>query len=93
MRYKALDTSLMSATVGPEGVSDVVLVNGLWQPTLALTTGSWHRFELVNAVGDVYQEIEIRSGVALLGGGSTACSMKLLALVRSRGHPEHRLAA
>ncbi len=38
--------------------------------------------KLVNAVGDIYQEIEIRSAVALGGGGATACSMKLLALVR-----------
>lgn len=81
------DTSLMSATLGPEQVTDVLLVNGLWQPRMAMAPGSWHRFDIVNAVGDLYIELEVRTAVSLCttssncpAGNTAACSIKLLAL-------------
>ena len=58
----------------------VLLVNGQRQPVLEMRVGVWNRFELLNAVGDVYLEIELRTAVALGGGGATACEMMLLSL-------------
>ena len=56
---------------------DILLVNGQYQPRLAMLPKEWRRFEVVNAQGQLYMELEIRSAVA--GGTSTACSMILLA--------------
>ena len=70
----------LDATVAAGDVTDVLLVNGQRQPTLALGVNVWTRFELVNAVGDVFLELEVRTGVALNGGGEPACSLRLLAL-------------
>ena len=58
----------------------VLLVNGQRQPVREMRVGVWNRFELLNAVGDVYLEIELRTAVALGGGGATACEMMLLSL-------------
>jgi hypothetical protein len=44
---------------------DVYLTNGLYQPSLAVAPGAWTRMEVVNAVGDTYLELEVRTGVAL----------------------------
>eukprot|EP00930_Biecheleria_cincta_P073471 TRINITY_DN6075_c0_g1_i2.p1 TRINITY_DN6075_c0_g1~~TRINITY_DN6075_c0_g1_i2.p1 ORF type:complete len:1800 (+),score=161.76 TRINITY_DN6075_c0_g1_i2:120-5519(+) len=66
-----------SVANGDYGGGSVLLVNGQLQPKLSLTVGQWTIFELVNAVGDSYIELEIRTAV---NGGSTACSMTLLAI-------------
>ena len=60
--------------------SDVVLVNGIRQPIKRMRAAQWYRFEVANGVGDIYLEIEVRTAVALGGGGEQACNMMLMSL-------------
>ena len=60
--------------------TDVMLVNGLRQPVREMRVGVWNRFEVVNALGDIYLELEVRTGVAFRGGGEAACAMRLLSM-------------
>eukprot|EP00164_Ancoracysta_twista_P002674 GFYU01003557.1.p1 GENE.GFYU01003557.1~~GFYU01003557.1.p1 ORF type:complete len:774 (-),score=245.48 GFYU01003557.1:166-2487(-) len=82
LRSLSSDSSALSATVGSEGISDVYLVNGQWQPKLSINQGEWNRFDLCNAVGDTYIEVEIRDTVKYdkTAQASSVCSMTLLAL-------------
>ena len=58
-----------------------LLVNGQRQPVREVRTGVWNRIELLNAVGDVYLEIELRTTVSLNGAtGENACTMMLISL-------------
>ncbi len=64
------DASPPTCTICPATQSggvlyDVYLTNGLYQPSLRVAPGAWTRLEVVNAVGDTYLELEIRTGVAL----------------------------
>eukprot|EP01052_Picozoa_sp_SAG31_P004360 SAG31_NODE_180_length_21118_cov_62.152671_1_plen_370_part_00 len=42
------DAMSLNAVVGSEGISDVYLTNGQYQPSLSVSPGEWVRFELVN---------------------------------------------
>jgi hypothetical protein len=53
-----------------EDVKDVYLTNGQFQPSLTIQPGEWHRFELINAVGDTYLEVEVRTEI---DGGDSVC--------------------
>ena len=75
-----MDVTLTPNPGTADQVTDLLMVNGQRQPNLAMRTGVWNRFELVNAVGDVFLEVEVRTGVAVGGGGVSACTMKLLSL-------------
>jgi len=60
-----------------QNVQDIYYVNGQFQPIYKMQAGTNIIFDMVNAVGDHTIEIEIRSQI---GGGSTACTMNLLAI-------------
>mmetsp|Transcript_50288 Transcript_50288/g.121065 ORF Transcript_50288/g.121065 Transcript_50288/m.121065 type:complete len:703 (+) Transcript_50288:182-2290(+) len=79
LRFSVGDTRPLDAVVGERGVTDVMLTNGQFQPQLELRPGQWVRLETVNAVGDVFVELEVRSGVGI-DAETAPCSMKLLAL-------------
>eukprot|EP01061_Rhynchopus_euleeides_P006934 TRINITY_DN15908_c0_g1_i1.p1 TRINITY_DN15908_c0_g1~~TRINITY_DN15908_c0_g1_i1.p1 ORF type:complete len:371 (+),score=104.90 TRINITY_DN15908_c0_g1_i1:26-1114(+) len=58
-----LDAELVPNGDGTQSM-DVLLVNGLRQPVHAMRIGVWNRLEVANAVGDVYLELEVRTGLA-----------------------------
>ncbi|KAK3233393.1 hypothetical protein CYMTET_56307 [Cymbomonas tetramitiformis] len=78
IRTKICDQMPLDANVysSPE-ISDAYDTNGQYQPYLNMQPGEWHRFDVVNAVADVFLELEIRDAV---NAGSTACEMKLLSI-------------
>jgi hypothetical protein len=61
-----------------DNTAAVYLTNGQLQPHVTMAPKEWRRLDIVNAVGDVYLELETRT--AADGGGDEACEMKLLAL-------------
>eukprot|EP00301_Raphidiophrys_heterophryoidea_P027654 c9756_g1_i2.p1 GENE.c9756_g1_i2~~c9756_g1_i2.p1 ORF type:complete len:451 (-),score=137.44 c9756_g1_i2:431-1729(-) len=67
---------MYSVQVGSNNISDVYLVNGQYQPYFNLTTNEWVRFDVVNAVGDTYGELEVRTAIQ---GGSLFCDVMALA--------------
>lgn len=75
------DQMSLDAVVGADAITDVYLTNGQFQPTLTVAPGAWTRLEVLNAVGDTYVELELRSEVVLGGTGlATGCEMMLQAL-------------
>jgi hypothetical protein len=55
----------LSASVDMSGIYDVILVNGQYQPKLNIKPQEWHLFHIVNAVSDVYLELEIRNSATI----------------------------
>lgn len=53
-------------------------VNGQFQPTMSMTSGTWYLMDFVAAMGDHVPEVEIRTGLG--AAGTSACEMYLVAL-------------
>jgi hypothetical protein len=49
-------------------IMDVYMTNGQYQPSLTIQPGEWHRLDVINAVGDAYLDLEIRTEI---DGGNT----------------------
>lgn len=79
LRNSTKDISILDPIVtNSDNITDVYLVNGLYQPNLTIVQGEWNRFELINAVGDSFLEIEVLNTTQ--DGPTTGCQMLLFAL-------------